>query len=423
MYARRRHGKRPRRQVEGVIRIPSLKLECAYYLATIYSIAAQAVGLEVPALAGASLLAIAATCILQLRASLKAVYGPITLLFACAISFLCIQIVVHGVSITDQTIRPFILWIFGLIILPALCLRRGFFLRYPFFLFVVGAATLPFLEFDPGKAGAAHVDLTTSLGRGFLGDWFGFCAVFFAIAGNESRQRFFQIGAWLMAVGCALLMTFSIGRTSLVGTALALTVGLRSLLKRGFVPVLALVILAGITYGSGWFDAAFSNYAERAMQETGREILWPAAIDRIFSSPFVSLFGVGEPNILFELSPGRYSGPHNAFLHFALSSGVVPFAFFLAFWIQAAWRCAHAKGQETDPFRMPYLIFFFLPVMSSDLPFMSPTALFGLSVVTGSAAVYGKQRLHVARVGNKIRSGRFLGPKSPQVSPIARSQS
>jgi O-antigen ligase len=261
------------------------------------------------------------------------------------------------------------------------------------------------------------------LGGGFLGGWFGFCAVFFAILGYESRQRFFQIGAWSTAVGCAVLMTFSIERSSLVGTALALTVGLRSLLKRGFVPVLALVILGGIIYGSGLFDAAFSNYAERGMEETGREILWPATIDRIFSSPLVSLFGVGEPHILVELSPGKYSGPHNSFLHFALSSGVVPFAFFLGFWIQAAWRCAHAKGQEADPFRMPYLIFFFLEVMSSDLPFMSPTALFGLSVVAGSAVVYGKQRLHVARVGNKIRSGLFPGPKSPETGPIARSQS
>src|SRR5207244_3109645 len=98
MYAQAQRRKRPRRQLKGVIRIPSLKLECAYYLATIYFILAP-LGLEVPALGGAMLLAIAATCIRQLRASLKAIYGPITLLLACAISFLCVQIVVHDVSI------------------------------------------------------------------------------------------------------------------------------------------------------------------------------------------------------------------------------------------------------------------------------------------------------------------------------------
>ena len=397
-----------KQRISRLVAVPSWRVECAYYLATIYSIAAPVVGLEVPALAGAMVLAIAATCIRQLWASLKVIYGPITLLLACAISFLCVQIVVHDVSITDQTIRPFILWIFGLIIIQALCLRRGFFLRYPFFLFVVSAATLPFLKFDPEKAGSAHLDIGTGLAG------FGFCAVFFAILGYESRQRFFQIGAWLTAVGCALLMTFTIGRTDLVATALALTVGLRRLLKRGFAPVLALVILAGIIYASGLFDAAFSNYAERGMEETGREILWAAAIDRIFSSPLVSLFGVGEPHILFELVPGKYSPPHNAFLHFALSSGVLPFAFFLGFWIQAAWRSAHAKGQEANPFRIPYLIFFFLHMMAGDLGFMSPAGLFGLSVAAGSAVVYRKQLV-------SERVGKFPGQKSPAVGTYLRS--
>jgi len=227
----------------------------------------------------------------------------------------------------------------------------------------------------------------------------------------------------LTAVGCVLLMTFSIERADLVATALALTVGLRRLLKRGFVPVLSLVILAGIIYLSGLFDAAFSNYAERGLEETGREILWPAAIDRIFSSPLVSLFGVGEPHILFELVPGKYSPPHNAFLHFALSSGVVPFAFFLGFWIQAAWRSAHAKGQEADPFRLPYLIYFFVHMNSGDVGFLSAAGLFGLSVVAGSAVVYGKQHLPVVRVGNKIRFGLFPGRKLPKIGTIARPQS
>ncbi len=137
-------------RISRLVAVPSWKVECAYYLATIYFIAAPAVGLEVPGLGGAMQLAIAATCIRQLRGSLKAIYGPITLLLACAISFLCVQIVVHDVFIMDETIRPFILWIFGLIIVPALCLRRGFFLRYPVFLFVIGADS-PLSGVRPGE--------------------------------------------------------------------------------------------------------------------------------------------------------------------------------------------------------------------------------------------------------------------------------
>ena len=71
---------------------------------------------------------------------------------------------------------------------------------------------------------------------------------------------------------------------------------------------------------------------------------------------------------------------------------------------------------------MPYLIFFFVDVMSSDLPFMSPMALFGLSVVAGSAVVYRK-RLVSERVGNKTRFGLSPGRKSPAPSIVARSQS
>ena len=83
----------------------------------------------------------------------------------------------------------------------------------------------------------------------------------------------------------------------------------------------------------------------------------------------------------------------------------------------------HAKRQEADPFRIPYLIFVFVEVMLTDLSFMSPGALFGLSIAAGSAVVYGKQRLLVVRVGNRIRFGLFPGHKSPETGTIARSQS
>ena len=125
------------------------------------------------------------------------------------------------------------------------------------------------------------------------------------------------------------------------------------------------------------------------MEETGREILWPAAIERIFSSPFVTLFGVGLSNVAMDIIRARNSiPPHNTFLFFALSSGVVPLAFFIAFWIQAVWRAAHAKSQEGDSFRIPYLIFAFVGAMFGDLGFMSPWGLLALSVGAGSVLVY-----------------------------------
>src|SRR5262249_35960075 len=137
----------------------------------------------------------------------------------------------------------------------------------------------------------------------------------------------------------------------------------------------------------------------------------------------VTLFGVGESQISLQLTARRETVPHNAFLHFALSSGVVPFAFFLAFWIQIAWRSVHAKGQDGDSFRLPYFIFAFVMNMAGDWDIFTPWGLFAVSVAAGSAVVYGKQHLLIVRVGNKIRVGLFPGHRSPKTSTVARPQS
>src|SRR5207247_1615925 len=103
------------------------------------------------------------------------------------------------------------------------------------------------------------------------------CAVFLAIFGLEARRVSFRIGAWVLAVGCLLIVTLTVERGPLFATVLAITLGFRTFLKRGFVPVLAVVILAGVALASGLFDQASSKYKERGTEETGREILWPEA--------------------------------------------------------------------------------------------------------------------------------------------------
>jgi len=396
MYARRRHGKRTWRQVEGVVRIPSRKLEYAYYVAIIYSFMAPAVGLDIPVVAGLMLLVISATCIWQFRSSFKAVYGPIALLLACATSFFFIQIFVHGEDIMDSNnMRVFITWVFGLIIVQSLCLRQGFCLRFPLVLFGIGATTLPFVGFNPAAAPGgvemARVDIGPLGNPAGLADWFAFCAVFFTIFGIEARRDSFRIGAWLLAVVCLFVVTLTIERGALVGAVLAITVGCRSVLKRSFVPVLALVILVWVIAVTGLFDQAFSKYAERGMEETGREILWPMAVDRFLTSPLV---GVGESNILLPIpESSKKSPPHNAFLHIALSSGVLPFAFFLAFWIQAARKSVfHTRGSEDNPFRLPYLTYMLGMLMIGDLPFTNYGALLTTSLAAGTVIPYDVMR-------------------------------
>ena len=126
---------------------------------------------------------------------------------------------------------------------------------------------------------------------------------------------------------------------------------------------------------------------------------------------------------MYILSAKEATNPHNAFLHFWLSSGIVPLALFLAFWIQAGWKSAHPMGREFDSFRLPYFLFTFVAVMFGDTAYMSPWALLALSVAAGSAGIYGKQRLVSIRVGNKIRVGIFPAQKSLEPGTVVSPRS
>ena len=375
-----------RRQVRitGLIREPTVKLEYAYYLAIIYSMLAPAVGLEIPLLAGVSILAIWGFCVLQLKSSARVVFAPLALLIACVVSFLLIQTVVHGESLLDSNIRTFITWILGLMIVQSLCLRGGFSRRFPLVLFAIGAVTLPFIGFNPGEVEMARVDiavqgsLTHPAG---LAEWFGFLAIFFAISGLESRRASLRIVAWLIALACLFVVTLSIERGPLFGAVLAITVGFRKMLKRGFAPLLAVVILAFLAYGSGLFERAYSSYAERGMEDTGRPEIWSMTIGRIQESPF---FGVGESNVSVAISPTRSVSPHNSFLHFAVSAGFIPALLFLAFWVRAGWKSAFsAQDSESQPFRLPYLLFTLTGLMLGDAGFMGYGVLLATSLVAG----------------------------------------
>ena len=97
------------------------------------------------------MLGIAAFCLVQLRSYAKTVYAPIALLIGCVITFLLVQVVIHDVSILDESLRPFILWLIQLIIVQSLCLRRGFSFRYPLFLFFMAVPILPFIEVGPER--------------------------------------------------------------------------------------------------------------------------------------------------------------------------------------------------------------------------------------------------------------------------------
>jgi O-Antigen ligase len=402
-----RRTRKPRAPVS--VWIPSRKIEYAYYLVFSYSIIAAYLGVEVPLLAALIITALGGFCLVKMGSRAKEVYAPIALLLACQISFILVQVAAHGVSVMDAPIRNFILWICGMIIVQSLCLRPGFLHRCTIVIFAAGLIAVPHLAFTTSDiVERARADI--QIGGGLqnadgLAVWFGFCVVSFGISALETKRGIVvRILYGLAAVGSLLIVGLTVSRGAMFGAALAITVAFRGLLRRGFVPVLLLIILTGVIYESGLFDQAISRYAERGMEETGRFLLWPYVVERIFNSPIV---GVGFSNISTYIPEvtSSISTPHNSFLFFALSSGVLPLAFWVSFWIGAASRSFSDDEQsEYRPFRIPLLLYALVAFMFSDIS-TELWALLTLAVGAGSGISLRRERLLVTH--RRIRRRRM----------------
>jgi O-antigen ligase len=153
----------------------------------------------------------------------------------------------------------------------------------------------------------------------------------------------------------------------------------RHFLKMGFVPILLLVCLVGIVLELGLFEETTKFYAARGTQDTGRIAVWPLVIDSFLNSPWI---GVGHSNAGAYIGPGRWVTPHNSFLYIAQSSGVVPLALFIAYWMRAARAALYGDIRKSPEaaYYLPMLAFTFLTATSLALGFQEVWAIVSLAI-------------------------------------------
>jgi O-antigen ligase len=310
----------------------------------------------------------------------------------------------------DPRIRVFIVWLCNIILVQFLARRPGFFHRFTIVIFILGMLAVPFFGLSTGDSverARAEVAVGGSMqNAGGVGVWFGFCTVAMIIFGfmKQGARRTLY---WLAAIVSLFVVGLTVTRTAMLGIALALAVSFRVVLRRGFVPVLILILLSGLVYESGLFQESVSKYTERGLEETGRFVLWPPVIHRIIDSP---LFGVGYPNLSTDIpgSDGSISTPHNSFLFFGLSSGLLPLALYLIFWIQMARRSFFTvSGFESSALRLPLLVYAFITFFLSDIS-TEPWAILCFTVASGLEVP--PVRDHLLTIPLKSRS-RLLAPR------------
>jgi len=356
--------------------------EYTYYALVFYAMMAPMLGLSVPLLGAGMMAILAVYCVLRFGPRIRTVYTPIALPLGCGISFIVVQLLLHGEPL--ELVRDFVPWMLALLIVQSLSLRQGFLHRFVFAAFVIGLTTLPYLRvFGSISADSVRLGLErgiTLANPNALGEWFGFCCVYFTIAGLETKRTAVRVAVWLATVGCLYVIGLTVSRASLLISVIGIIVALRRQLKRSFVPVLILIFLSGIIYELELFKPTAALYATRGMQETGRLQVWPLAIERFLSSP---LIGVGVSNVSTPVPGGPGVTPHNSFLFLALASGVVPLVFYLGYWIRVAWWVFGTPVEQMSdaPFRIPLFICAFLYSLQNGLSFMSPWAIVILSMI------------------------------------------
>src|SRR5262249_2798018 len=142
----------------------------------------------------------------------------------------------------------------------SLYLRRGFLHRCALVLFVIGLITLPYLTFKGSVTGGREQAAVSSMVTGAFtnsnsfGAWFGFCCLYFTIVAIEAKRAGVRVTSSLVAIGCLYIVGLTVSRGTLVATAIGITIALRGLLKRGFVPLLVFIIVGGIMHNFGVFD-------------------------------------------------------------------------------------------------------------------------------------------------------------------------
>jgi hypothetical protein len=405
-----------RRAGFAVNRVPPPWLEITYFVYLFYSFFSDVVDISVPLLGFGLLAAMAAYCCLVVDSGRQiSGYWPQRFALACGGSYLVIQLFVHNETLDGSYVREFVPWLLALIVVQALTRREGFLIRCAFVILAIGLLALPLLTLTAwnadGSVTRAGLDRSAGSTGGLansnsLADWFGFCVVFLAILAIETKRLAVRVPAVLVATACLFVVGLTVSRGALLSITLALTIASRRFLKRGFVPLLSLLVVAWIAYASGMFDEIAVQYGARGTEETGRFLVWPIAIERWMAAPFI---GVGAAHaITYVATVNTWITPHNGFILIGLVSGVLPFAFFILYWIQATRGALRSVGEHRQdaPFHLPLLVYAFLASSLSAMTFMLPWVLLTLTSAIGGATVAraSRRRLADERMGTRVTS-------------------
>lgn len=344
--------------------------EYVFYALIVYPMWSGFLGISVGSVLGAMRVALAMLCILRVRSQIFSIQATVLIPLLSAVSFVSVQLFVHSESLMDPGIRSMLIWGVDLIIVKSLCTRPGFLRRASTILFISGLMLLPFMSFRGGRAELDHYAGVALTNSNDLALWFGFCALAFTIRGFETPRGFRRWISWTAAILSAVVLALTVSRGPLIALVVCIIIVLRKQLKRGFLPILLVAALAVAAMASGVLDGAIQKYAERGTEDTGRFVVWPRVLARMWESPAA---GVGVSRLFTPLDNGFMIPPHNGFLFIGLASGAVPLLFFCLYWLIGL-RGAVEGSSPLNPdsaYLLPLFVYAFMALFEDDGAFLA----------------------------------------------------
>jgi O-antigen ligase len=375
---------------------PSALVEYGFYFYMFYTILGGVFGLWINNLASAFLVLLFILCLSDIGTQAMTIIRLVAYPLFCGFVYMFVQFVVFEEPSID-TYRAFIIWMLSLFVMQVLAFRANFLHRFVAVMLLLGLVALPYIRFYQAGAAAQRAGLSKGIGFGgtnAMGEWYGFCAVYFFVLGLTTTKNIYRIPSFLIAVGCLYVVTLTVSRGPLLAIAVVLVIASRRFLKDGFVPLLILMCLAGIVIETGLFDETAKFYAARGTEETGRLAVWPVIIESFLESPIV---GIGHSHTGAFTESGSFVTPHNAFLYLAQTSGIVPLVFFVAYWLRAGRAALEADIEKSREamFYIPLFAFSFLLINASAFGFMQPWAI--ASCVIPLTGIFS-ERLSISQV-------------------------
>jgi O-antigen ligase len=362
--------------------------EYLFYVQVFYSIMGPVIGISLNMLGIGILFLLAGCCAMRLGRRTTVIVSLLMFPIACAATFIAVQVLVHGESLLSSSyVRPFVPWILSLVVVQWLALRPGFLHRGSMAMFLVGCSTVPYLRAFKNAADRAGLQSGIGISNpNDLGAWFGFCCVYFAILGIESRRQWIRATAFVLSGMCLFIVGLTVSRAPLLAAALCIMFALRRVVKRGILPLLSFIVVVWLAFGLGFFERSASLYQQRGLEETGRFLVWPKAIERFQNAP---LTGVGASRVnTYVPQKGIAISPHNSFLFIALASGIVPLVFYAGYWL-ALFRISIRAGARVladAPFHSALLLYAFVISLNLNQTFMVPWTIITLGAVTNAGA-------------------------------------